>query len=532
MTSPKIERAIVSVSDKTALNRAGPGAGRGWRGDLRQRRQPTAPRRGRHRGQRGGRLHRFPRNDGGPAQDAPSQNPRRHPLPTRLRGRHGRGGRARHRAVRTRGGEPLSVPGDHRPRGRHGRRGDREDRIGGPTLVRAAAKNHAFVTIACQPSQYGRILEQIESGGATTPEFRRELAGAAFAHTAKYDTAIATYFAELNREAALAAGIDAPDDRLPGHDHALAASRGGAPLRREPAPAAALYALPDAEPGSLVKAQNLHGKNSPTTICSIWKARCGGPHAALARRGSAQAQQPVRRGHRGNAGRGDTPRVGRRSGEARSARCWASTCGRRGVGRVPGRAGPVRRSDPRTRILRRGLRDPHHQAKWKKNVRLLAIGPIEPGRGGLQLRQVSGGMLAQAADDLPDDTSAWEVVSDTQPTDAQRAELEFAWTVCRHVKSNAIVLCQTASLVGAGAGPDEPRRFGRDRHPQGGRPGPRVGARLRRLLPVRRLDPPGGRGRRRRRDPARGSRGDESVIAACNQHGLPMIFTGRRHFRH
>ncbi|MEM6799098.1 MAG: bifunctional phosphoribosylaminoimidazolecarboxamide formyltransferase/IMP cyclohydrolase, partial [Planctomycetota bacterium] len=69
--------------------------------------------------------------------------------------------------------------------------------IGGPTLVRAAAKNHAFVTIACDPSQYGMVLEQIQEEGATTPELRGQLAGAAFAHTAEYDAAIAGYFAGL-----------------------------------------------------------------------------------------------------------------------------------------------------------------------------------------------------------------------------------------------------------------------------------------------------------------------------------------------
>ena len=66
--------------------------------------------------------------------------------------------------------------------------------IGGPTLVRGAAKNHAFVTIACEPGQYAAILEQFRAGGATTPELRRELAGAAYAHTGKYDTAIGAYF--------------------------------------------------------------------------------------------------------------------------------------------------------------------------------------------------------------------------------------------------------------------------------------------------------------------------------------------------
>jgi phosphoribosylaminoimidazolecarboxamide formyltransferase/IMP cyclohydrolase len=170
--------------------------------------------------------------------------------------------------------------------------------------------------------------------------------------------------------------------------------------------------------------------------------------------------------------------------------------------------------------------------KWKANVRLLKVGAIESGRGALELRQISGGTLAQTADDVPDDEAEWKVVTAARPTDAQFADLRFAWVVCRHVKSNAIVLAKTHAIVGVGAGQmsrvdavDIAIRKAGDRA---------CGAALASdaFFPfddsihqaaaagVAAIIQPGG------------SRRDDEVIAACNQHGLPMIFTGRRHFRH
>ena len=170
--------------------------------------------------------------------------------------------------------------------------------------------------------------------------------------------------------------------------------------------------------------------------------------------------------------------------------------------------------------------------KWKANVRLLAVGTIEPGRGGRELRQISGGMLCQTADDLPDDENEWKVVTAAQPTrrTARRSAVRLGRVPAREVERDR---------AGEGPGarrrrrrPDEPRRFGRDRHPESGRA--RRGAVLASdaFFPfddsihraaaagIAAIIQPGG------------SRSDDEVIAACNQHGLAMIFTGRRHFRH
>ena len=123
--------------------------------------------------------------------------------------------------------------------------------IGGPSMVRSAAKNHAFVTLATEPAQYQQIAEQIATDGCTTPELRRELAGAAFARTAAYDTAIASYFAGLD--------VDDATDFPP---QVVLPLRRHAQLRygENPHQTAALYVTSDAGAHSLVHAEQLNGK--------------------------------------------------------------------------------------------------------------------------------------------------------------------------------------------------------------------------------------------------------------------------------
>ena len=141
--------------------------------------------------------------------------------------------------------------------------------------------------------------------------------------------------------------------------------------------------------------------------------------------------------------------------------------------------------------------------KWKANVRLLKVGQIEPGRGGLELRQISGGMLCQTADDLPDDETRVESRHRARSrANAQLADLRFAWAVCRHVKSNAIVLAKDQALVGVGAGQMSRVDSVEIAIHKAGERSRGSALRLRRIFPVRRFDPPRRRGRRRGHHPA------------------------------
>jgi phosphoribosylaminoimidazolecarboxamide formyltransferase/IMP cyclohydrolase len=399
--------------------------------------------------------------------------------------------------------------------------------IGGPTLVRGAAKNHAFVTIACEPTQYGRILEQFRAARATTPELRRELAGAAYAHTGMYDTAIGEYFARLCAKPQ-AAGDVFPEE-LTVTLRRLAALRYG----ENPHQAAAVYASPDAAPGSLVRAQQLHGKElSYNNLLDLDSA------LAIARSLAVPGVAVLKHNNPCGAATADS------LGEA-TERAWNGDPVS-AFGSVLGFNAPVDAASAEflaepgrfveaiiaPSFTPEALEILTTKPKWKANVRLLAVGAIEPGRGGRELRQISGGMLCQTEDDLPDDESTWQVVTVAQPSEAQSADLRFAWAVCRHVKSNAITLAKDKTLLGVGAG-----QMSRVDSVEIAisKAGERVGGSVlasdaffpfedsihrAAAAGVTAIIQPGG------------SRRDAEVIAACNQHGLAMIFSGTRHFRH
>jgi phosphoribosylaminoimidazolecarboxamide formyltransferase/IMP cyclohydrolase len=396
--------------------------------------------------------------------------------------------------------------------------------IGGPTLLRAAAKNHEFVAIACHPAQYPPIIEQLRATGATTPELRRELAAAAFAHTAAYDAAIARYFSELTREAA---GEFPPPAAI--WLERQSALRYG----ENPHQAAAVYSFPDAANDSLVRAEKLHGKElSYNNLLDLDSA------LRLARSLPAPAVAVLK--HNNPCGAATAATLGeamRRAWEGDPQSAFGSVLGFN-VAVDAAAAEFLAEPDRFVEAIVAPSFTPEAveilttRPKWKANVRLLKVGPGEPRPGMQELRQISGGMLCQTADDLPDDESQWKVVTEAEPTEAQARDLRFAWAVCRHVKSNAIVLVKDQALVGVGAGQmsrvdsveiaikkagDRARGavlasdaffpFDDSIH-QAAAAG------------VAALIQPGG------------SRRDAEVIAASNRHRLPMIFTGRRHFRH
>ena len=170
--------------------------------------------------------------------------------------------------------------------------------------------------------------------------------------------------------------------------------------------------------------------------------------------------------------------------------------------------------------------------KWKKNVRLMLVGELGDQQARLQPRHIDGGILLQVADDLPDEPGQWDIVTSTQPDETELSELEFAWQIVRHIKSNAIAICREQSLVGAGAG-----QMSRVDSVEIAisKAGERVqGAVLSSdaFFPfpdsihraadagVTAIIQPGG------------SRRDDEVIAACNERGISMVFTGKRHFKH
>jgi phosphoribosylaminoimidazolecarboxamide formyltransferase/IMP cyclohydrolase len=394
--------------------------------------------------------------------------------------------------------------------------------IGGPSLVRAAAKNHAFTTIATDPGQYPAILEQVAASSATTLELRRRLAAEAFAHTAKYDQAIAAYFAGQMAEGPFPGLL-------------TLSMRRQAVLRygENPHQEAALYAESPAGGPQLVSAQQLHGKElSYNNLLDLDSA------LEIVRGFSAPAASVIKHNNPCGAATAETLAEALRKGMAGDpVSAFGSVLG---LNRVVDAATAELLAEPG--LFVEAIVAPDFEAdalailttrpKWKESVRLLKVGELGQPRPRWAYRPIEGGMLMQQADVLPDPEDQWRAVTKAQPADAQMADLRFAWAMVRHVKSNAIVLCKDQMLVGAGAG--QMSRVDSTEiaiSKAGGRAaGSVLGSDAFFPFPdsieraaaagVAAVIQPGG------------SKKDDEVIAACNQHGLAMIFTGRRHFKH
>ncbi|MEQ8848280.1 bifunctional phosphoribosylaminoimidazolecarboxamide formyltransferase/IMP cyclohydrolase [Botrimarina sp.] len=399
--------------------------------------------------------------------------------------------------------------------------------IGGPSMVRSAAKNHAFVAVATDTSQYDQIAGALESAGGTTLDHRRRLAAAAFKHTAEYDAAIAGYF---SRQTAATESIDRAE--LP--DRVTLSLVKRAPLRygENPHQQAALYALADAPADSLVYGEQLHGKelsyNNWLDLDAAWAAAQSLPTpgvAVLKHNNPCGAATAATVGEATRlAWEGDpVSAFGSILGFNAEVDAAAAECLSEPGKFVEAIAAPGF-SDEAVEILTT-------KPKWRNNVRLVRVGAGGAG-DRLVLRAVDGGYLAQTADNGPDEVDAWECVTEPRPTDEQMADLRFAWAACRHVKSNAIVLARGGMLVGVGAGQmsrvDSTEIAIR-------KAGDRVAGSVLAsdaFFPfddsvlsaheagVAAIVQPGG------------SKRDAEVIDACNRCGMPMLFTGRRHFRH
>jgi phosphoribosylaminoimidazolecarboxamide formyltransferase/IMP cyclohydrolase len=394
--------------------------------------------------------------------------------------------------------------------------------IGGPTMVRAAAKNHAFITIATDTEQYPEILDELREQGGTTPELRRKLAGEAFAHTARYDRAIADYFAGLTAEGSFPGTI-------------TMGLRRRAVLRygENPHQAAALYAQPHSMKASLVSARQLNGKElSYNNLLDLDSA------LAIARSFSDPAAVVIKHNNPCGAAEAETLSEAMQRGMAGDPlSAFGSVLG---VNRTLDAATAEVLAEPGLFIEAIVAPDFAPEAleilttrpKWKSNVRLVQVGQIEPLEPSLSYRFIDGGALVQQADVEPDPEAEWKVVTDTQPDDAQMADLRFAWQMVRHVKSNAIVFCKDRMLLGTGAGQmsrvdsvEIAAKKAGDRSTGGV-----LGSDAFFPFPDS-IDQAAAAGIRAVIQPG-GSKKDDDVIAACNRHGIAMVFTGRRHFKH
>ena len=405
--------------------------------------------------------------------------------------------------------------------------------IGGPGMLRAAAKNFAFVAAVVDPGDYDAIADELEAeGGSLGMATRRRLAGDAFAHTAEYDTAIARYFA--------GGSLPAPSDRSAGPAEdgaaelpdALSVDLPRASVLRygeNPHQQAALYGTPDA------RYTKLHGKDlsfnnlidlsaalnlaaefadAPPTVAILKHTNpCGvGQDAALAsayfKAFATDKQSPF------------------------------------GGIVVVNRALDIQTAEAIDAVFTEIIIAPDYESgvldflQQKANRRLIRA-DVQPADRGLDLRSVAGGVLAQTPDAPLAPASSlrqrWTVPTKRLPTEQEWGDLDFAWRVCKHVKSNAIVYARDGATLGIGAGQMSRIDASEIAVAKGAKSeldfagcvvasdaffpfadGLEAAAAAGAVAAVQ----PGGSVR------------DEEVIAAADAREMAMVFTGQRHFRH
>ncbi len=394
--------------------------------------------------------------------------------------------------------------------------------IGGPSLVRAAAKNHPDVAIATSPEQYSELLQQLDSLSGTTADLRQQLAADAFEHTASYDRAIADYM----RGESIAGEFPS---RL------TVSLRRKAQLRygENPHQRAALYADPTVRSANLVSARQISGRElSYNNLLDL--------DAALdIVRGFGRPAASVIK-HNNPCGAASDLKLAQACRKALAGDPLSAFGSVLGFNRTVDEETAEMLCEPGLFI--EAIVAPDFQAgavglltskpRWRENVRLMQVGVLGDPPPAMQKRFISGGMLVQDADRLSSAPLQWNTVTDTDVADELWDDVSFAWEMVRHVKSNAIVLAKETSLIGVGAGQMSrvdsveisiekagDRAAGSVLASDAFFPFP-DSIETAAEAGVVAIIQPGG------------SRRDQEVIDACNKHNLPMVMTGRRHFKH
>ncbi|MBA2691578.1 MAG: bifunctional phosphoribosylaminoimidazolecarboxamide formyltransferase/IMP cyclohydrolase [Rubrobacter sp.] len=388
--------------------------------------------------------------------------------------------------------------------------------IGGPAMVRAAAKNHAHVGVVTDPSDYPAVLEELEAEGSLSPKTRKRLARAAFAHTAAYDAEIAAW---MDDDGAGETSDEFPETLPLRYEKTLPLRYGENPHQK------AAYYVEAGAKHLLSGVEKLQGKDlSFNNLYDVDAAR-----SLLAEFEDGPAAVIIKHANPCGAAVGGTLTEAYRKALASDP---VSAFG--GIvalnGEVDGKLAEEV-SEVFTEVLVAPSFDGDAREVFarKPNAVLLEAGAVA--RHPLSTKPVSGGILLQESDET-EDGSDYETVTEAKPTDGQMSDLLFAWRVAKRVKSNAIVLVEDGATVGVGAGQ-------MSRVDSSGiaikKAGDRVhgsvaasdaffpfadGVEVLAEAGVSAVIQPGG------------SKRDGEVVEAANRHGVSMVFTGRRHFFH
>jgi phosphoribosylaminoimidazolecarboxamide formyltransferase/IMP cyclohydrolase len=401
--------------------------------------------------------------------------------------------------------------------------------IGGPAMIRAAAKNHDHVAVVVDPADYAAVLAELERHqGMTTLALRRKLAAKAYARTAVYDAAVSSWFAQRLAE-------EAPDFRAVG-GNLIERLRYG----ENPHQSAAFYRTPEARAG-VAAARQLQGKQLSYNNINDTDAA----YECVAEFDAARTAACVIVKHANPCGVAEGASLAEAYRKALACDPVSAFGGIVAVNRTL----DADAARAMTEIFTEVIIAPDASAQAiaiigaKKNLRLLLAGGLpDPRAAGITFKSVAGGLLVQSRDNAVVDDMALKVVTRRAPTNAERRDLAFAFRVAKHVKSNAIVYARDCATVGIGAGQmsrvDAARiaeRKAADAAKGAGLPEPLTKGSVAAsdaffpfadglLVAVEAgataVIQPGGSVR------------DEDVIKAADDHGIAMVLTGVRHFRH
>ncbi|MGN6794088.1 MAG: bifunctional phosphoribosylaminoimidazolecarboxamide formyltransferase/IMP cyclohydrolase [Streptosporangiaceae bacterium] len=398
--------------------------------------------------------------------------------------------------------------------------------IGGPAMVRAAAKNHANVAVITSPGAYGAVAAALTAGGFTMQE-RRRLAAEAFAHTARYDAAVATWFASVYARDEIAAETGWPDIAAAVWDRRDVLRYGENPHQR-----AALYLAAGSGPADgVAAAELLHGKamsyNNYVDADAAWRTTGEFTQACVA---IVKHSNPC-----GIAVAADIAEAHRRAHACDPVSAFGGVIA---ANRLVTAEMAAQIADIFTEVIVAPGYEPAALAilTSKKNQRLLRCErPEDRGATGAEWRQIGGGLLMQTPDTVAepgDRVAGWRLAAGPAADAAALADLEFAWLACRSVKSNAILLASGLASVGIGMG--QVNRVDAARLAVG-RAGDRAagavaasdayfpfpdGLQVLADAGVRAVVEPGGSVR------------DDQVIEAAAAAGVSLYFSGVRHFWH
>jgi len=393
--------------------------------------------------------------------------------------------------------------------------------IGGPAMLRSAAKNHAFAAPVCDPSDYPALLAELDAHGDLSMATRRRLAAKVFAHTAAYDGLIASYLSSLNDEG----------ERQAYPRYWVASGELAYPLRygENPHQSGAFYRERGAEAGSLAMAESLGAGGKELSFNNLIDV-----NAALeaVREFAGPAAVVVK--HTNPCGVACGVDLAAAYRQARDADALSAFGGIVALNRPVDEATAALLGETFLECIVAPSFEPAALAalQAKKNLRLLAVG-ASPGSSALDVKRVGGGFVVQQRDaTAPGEVRGGKVVTRRPPTEEEIAALEFAWSVCKHVKSNAIVLARGQQTVGVGAGQMSRVVSVQIACEKAGALAQGSVLASDAFFPFADgVEAALSRGVTAIAQPG-GSKQDPAVIAAVDAAGAAMIFTGVRHFRH